>query len=117
MARPSARTAETQAPPTKPKVAPSSGAVQLEPALFWEFRARVLDVEIAQVDITKARAGWPNDLDVHRLMAQRLQTARAKQTALQERLGKAYPDLHFSSTAYVWDDDAHSLTAAQPPMG
>ncbi len=88
----------------------------LDPALYWEFRARVLAIDVAQIDVVKAQAQWPNDTDVQALMVTRVVEASQQYASHLQLLEGMYPDLDFAANGYTWDDDAHSLSAAPTQM-
>lgn len=82
--------------PCKPRPAPSASSsllVTIEPALYWEFRARQRDLEVAQLEAKIEIKEKARNLD------------RALR-AIEE----VHDEVSFTDLEYSWNDDTTSLT-------
>ena len=78
----------------------------LEPALYWELRARQRDVEVFVRDLQLAASSpWKDDGDVVALMRSRLDAAMEARAEVWDRAS-------LNGAHYNWDDETCSLTAA-----
>lgn len=83
-------------------------AVQLPAEVYWEFRARIRDAELALVDLQKASAErWRDDEEVLTLLQNRLKDACARRRQIYEEIQREYGLTNGAS--YRWCDETRSL--------